>query len=274
MTFSITWNLAFEATPAAGDDASEGATRFQELKLAIRERLAIDHSLAGDANDGAHKKVTLLEQSGDPTLAANTGFFYTKDVSGVTEVFYMDSNGAVTQITKGGSINVSGFLSGQIIDFGGTSVPSGWLECDGSSLLRASYPALFSAIGTTWGSTDGTHFNIPNLQRYTTIGRGGVAVNGPANTVGSRGGAEAQDTASHTLTASESGLPAHTHIQNPPVNNGPSPVGVLSPGSTYSNSAGSTGNITGGAQNAAAGHVHSASNVMQPSAVVLKIIKI
>jgi microcystin-dependent protein len=38
------------------------------------------------------------------------------------------------------------------------------LICDGRSLLRSSYANLFTAIGTVWGSVDGTHFNIPDLR--------------------------------------------------------------------------------------------------------------
>lgn len=48
------------------------------------------------------------------------------------------------------------------------AVPVGTLEMDGSSLLRASYPDLFTAIGTTYGSVDGTHFTLPDLK---TTGR-------------------------------------------------------------------------------------------------------
>jgi|CXWL01.1.fsa_nt_gi hypothetical protein len=40
---------------------------------------------------------------------------------------------------------------------------SGWLACDGASYLRASYPNLFAAIGTTFGAADGTHFNVPTI---------------------------------------------------------------------------------------------------------------
>jgi microcystin-dependent protein len=46
--------------------------------------------------------------------------------------------------------------------------PTGWLECDGSSLLKASYPDLFSgyerSIGTAYGSVDADHFNLPDLR--------------------------------------------------------------------------------------------------------------
>ena len=54
--------------------------------------------------------------------------------------------------------------SGTIIAFGGTTAPAGYLACDGASVTQASYPALFAAIGTAWGSADATHFNVPDLR--------------------------------------------------------------------------------------------------------------
>ncbi len=39
-----------------------------------------------------------------------------------------------------------------------------YIVCDGSAISRAGYPALFSAVGTTFGAGDGsTTFNLPNL---------------------------------------------------------------------------------------------------------------
>jgi len=53
---------------------------------------------------------------------------------------------------------------GEIFDFAGAFAPFGSLECDGSAISRASFPDLFTAIGTAWGAGDGsTTFNIPNL---------------------------------------------------------------------------------------------------------------
>jgi microcystin-dependent protein len=54
--------------------------------------------------------------------------------------------------------------AGQIIVLASETVPSGYLECDGSSLLRSAYPDLFSSIGTAHGAADGTHFNLPDLR--------------------------------------------------------------------------------------------------------------
>lgn len=100
-TFTRTWD---ETDPANADQAKFGAQEIRELKEDIRERGEVDHSWAGDASDGAHKKVTLIEQGSDPSAVANQGFFYTKDVSGVTEAFYRDSSGNISQLTNQGEV--------------------------------------------------------------------------------------------------------------------------------------------------------------------------
>lgn len=99
-------------------------------------------------------------------------------------------------------------LTGSIIAFAGTTTPSGYLECNGSNVSRATYAALFSAIGVTWGAGDGTTtFTLPDLRRRTIIGKNGTASAGsPANTVGSTGGTEVS---SFTLSASQ--IPSHDH---------------------------------------------------------------
>lgn len=89
---------------------------------------------------------------------------------------------------------------GTIIDYAGPNAPAGYLECDGSAVPRADYPALFAALGGTsspWGLPDSTHFNLPNLGGRVTIGKG-------SRNVGNTGGSE-----THTLTADE--MPNHGH---------------------------------------------------------------
>jgi microcystin-dependent protein len=55
--------------------------------------------------------------------------------------------------------------TGSIMMFATQVVPSGWLECDGSSVSRTTYLNLYSAIGDTFGSGDGsTTFNLPDLR--------------------------------------------------------------------------------------------------------------
>ena len=107
---------------------------------------------------------------------------------------------------------------GTIVDYAGSSAPSGWLLCDGSTVNRSTYAALFSAIGTTFGSGDGsTTFVLPDLRGRATFGKddmGGStagrvtdAVSGIAGTtLGDAGGHQAVGAHTHGVTD-----PGHTH---------------------------------------------------------------
>ena len=57
-----------------------------------------------------------------------------------------------------------GELVGSVAAFSGSTLPAGWLLCDGSAVSRETYAVLFTIIGTTYGNGDGsTTFNLPNL---------------------------------------------------------------------------------------------------------------
>ncbi len=111
------------------------------------------------------------------------------------------------------------FPAGVMQMYGGSSAPTGWLFCDGASVLRATYADLFTAIGTTYGSADGTHFNVPDLRGRSPIGVGtgtgggaagtGLPTGGSALTAVARAGWKGEET--HLLTSGESGVPAHSH---------------------------------------------------------------
>lgn len=70
-----------------------------------------------------------------------------------------------------GSFVLPGFIMG--LPF--SKIPTGYLKCDGSSLLREDYPELFAAIGTIYGYKDNYHFNLPNFQGVFFRGAGGQA---------------------------------------------------------------------------------------------------
>jgi len=93
---------------------------------------------------------------------------------------------------------------GEIVTWAGSTSPDpNWLLCDGSSLVRADYPDLFAVIGVIYGSVDGTHFNLPDLQGRVGIGAGsGAGLS--TYTLGANGGEEA-----HTLVTAET--PSHSH---------------------------------------------------------------
>ncbi len=66
--------------------------------------------------------------------------------------------------SKAGGYVVASMPVGSIIPYAGTTIPDGYLLCDGSAISRTTYSALFTAIGTTYGEGDGNStFNIPSV---------------------------------------------------------------------------------------------------------------
>ena len=54
---------------------------------------------------------------------------------------------------------------GTVVAFGAASTPSGFIHCNGAAIDRALYSDLFAAIGTTFGTGNGsTTFNVPDLR--------------------------------------------------------------------------------------------------------------
>jgi microcystin-dependent protein len=79
-----------------------------------------------------------------------------------------------------------------------SSVPQGWLPCDGRIVTKDAYPALFAAIGTTYGGNGAPNFNLPNI-----VGRE-VRGAGAGNDLGVTGGAD-------SVTLTDANLPSHSH---------------------------------------------------------------
>ena len=70
---------------------------------------------------------------------------------------------------------------GVVMPYAGATEPAGWLLCAGQAVSRTTYGALFAAIGTTYGTGNGsTTFNLPDLRGRVVAGRdnmGGTAAN-------------------------------------------------------------------------------------------------
>lgn len=53
----------------------------------------------------------------------------------------------------------------------GSTIPDGWLLCNGAAVSRTTYAKLFAAIGTRYGSGNGsTTFNLPNFNGRHVLG--------------------------------------------------------------------------------------------------------
>lgn len=88
-----------------------------------------------------------------------------------THVGYVEGTAPIpASSTTSGSALV---IPGTVISFAGSTSPTGYLTCDGSAISRSTYASLFAAIGTTWGSGNGTTtFNVPDLRGYFLRGSG------------------------------------------------------------------------------------------------------
>ena len=147
--------------------------------------------------------------------------------------------------------------AGSITMYGGSTAPTGYLLCDGSAVSRTTYADLFTAIGTTYGTGDGsTTFNVPNVKGKVPVGRDSGDTS--FDTLGETGGEK-----THTLTVAE--MPSHTHAYILPNNSDPN---FMTGGGTYNvKVAGGTGTAT---TSAGSGTAH---NNLQPYIVFNYIIK-
>lgn len=115
-------------------------------------------------------------------------------------------DGAITAAKL--AANVAVVPVGTVVSTAVSSAPAGWLLCDGAAVSRETYAALFAAIGTTFGSGNGsTTFNLPNLKGRVPAGLD--AGQSEFNTRGKTGGAK-----THTLSKAE--MPSHNHGINDP----------------------------------------------------------
>lgn len=143
---------------------------------------------------------------------------------------------------------------GAIAPYGGATAPTNWLICDGSAVSRVTYADLFSVIGTSFGSGDGsTTFNLPDLRSRVPLGKDSRDTD--FDTIGETYGEK-----NHTLTIDE--MPSHSHSYMSSAGGG-GWRNQISAGSNEDTSLQSTYS-TGGGQ---------AHNNVQPSLVTNYIIK-
>lgn len=68
-------------------------------------------------------------------------------------------------------IDEIGFKTGDIKIQTTSTIPAGWLLCNGAGISRSTFSNLFAKIGTTYGNGNGsTTFNIPDLRDRYVIG--------------------------------------------------------------------------------------------------------
>lgn len=90
---------------------------------------------------------------------------------------------------------------GAVIPYAGSSAPDGWLLCDGRTVSRTTYAALFAVIGATYGAGDGkSTFALPDLRGRVTAGANA------SNALASRAGADSKQITRANLPAEKLNL--------------------------------------------------------------------
>ncbi len=153
-------------------------------------------------------------------------------------------------------VSGSSVIPGTIIDYAGSTIPDGYLNCDGSQVSQATYSALYAAIGTTWGADGGGLFTLPDLEGYVTAGSGGDLFSG-TDAVGDEGGDKDTDQ-----------LVSHTHTAT--ITSGTTTTGIDGSSVVISNVAGTPhgSSIVNGSTGTG-----SRATIVQPTKITMKLIK-
>ncbi len=155
---------------------------------------------------------------------------------------------------------IEGIPTATIVPWSDSSIPSGFLECNGAAVSQSTYADLYAIIGTTYGDPGGGNFNLPDLQDNVPVGKSNN------KSLASTGGAENAATANATLSTAQ--LASHSH--NYPIRSGHSNVPRFNinygPDGRYTNPT-PTENTGSGS-----GHQHNTST-LQPYLTIIYIIK-
>jgi microcystin-dependent protein len=216
------------------------------------EELEFRGNLLGIANNGVTNE--MLDTMAGNSIKGNLGPI------GNAEDITLDALAAALGPILSVGDNTFGNPIGSIIDFAGTLVPNGYLDCNGQAYPTSLYPDLFNVISYTWGGS-GSNFNVPDLRRKTTMGSGGTSTTTIGNFVGSVGGTE-------NVSLNKSNIPSHRHSFDAVVEGGNQTLadgGNLKLDTSYTD-----GGVADGLN---VGTLGQPVNNIQPSAVVKKCIR-
>lgn len=112
-------------------------------------------------------------------------------------------------------VDKSGFIQnyplGTVIISMSSSIPNGWLLCDGRYVNTVDYPELYAHIGTTYGSLVGSTFKLPPLV-YNVTNNPNQRI--PFSTISVEATYPNVFTHSHTVGINATAFAAVTHFHN------------------------------------------------------------
>jgi len=182
---------------------------FTDLRMVRGELEEHDHTALSGAAQIAHGD---LDGAGADDIHTQYALADgSRDYSGV--VVGVDPVAGSDIATKGyvDGLVSSGIPVGTIVPYAGSTAPTGWFLCDGTSYLDATYPLLNAVLNDLYGG-DGTNFNVPDLRGVLPFGKP-VAGTGSAlaDTGGDLDHTHTQPTNTHDEVAHSHTIVAHTH---------------------------------------------------------------
>lgn len=189
-------------------------TEFNTIKSKSDTAIQNAQSAAKRANDAAASVEgtelgDVMNKFND--YVPNTRTINSKPLSSDISLTYTDVNAVPTTRTVNGkplsqnltAADIGACQPGSILVWSTSTAPTGWLLCNGLSVSRTTYSALYNKITTKYGSGNGsTTFTLPNLKGRVPVGVG----SSPFTSLGNNGGST-----SVTLTVSQ--IPQHNHGQ-------------------------------------------------------------
>ncbi len=252
------WYLNAEWIEVGDGQTAVNPTRVSGTQISITADVTVQYH--------AGRRIKLIDGTGTTLYGTITGSAYVSPTTTITVGWDSGTigSGTITSTMLGitSAINTSAPTNipvGGVIIWTQSALPNGFLLADGSLVNKVDYPALFSALGNTYGTATATQFYLPNLADKFVIGKGSTY-----NTLGGTGGASSItpsgtnsaltfsgnsftpsgsvsiSVSNHTLTLSQ--IPSHSHFTLSSGNGFPNQVSANGALTKTTNSNGGAGN--------------------------------
>lgn len=116
---------------------------------------------------GIKVKNHIAGQSPSPQVSGN---FHTEAEASIG----MGQSFAGSIAASGAVSNVTALPTGTVVPYAGSTAPAGFVLCDGSAYngTTSTYSALWGVLGTTYGGTGQSSFNVPDLRGRVVVMKG------------------------------------------------------------------------------------------------------
>lgn len=269
-TYALQRNLSYVVNEYLGDEETiQSNTQLPRLQDGYIWQGSGGGVVAVLLEEGADTSTLRSELANDAPVtngAHLVGYYDTVNLLSTTVKLFLDDIVSFMQTQLAAQL----WQPGDLKDFAGTVVQSGWLACDGSIVSQTTYADLYAAIGSAWntGGEGAGNFRLPNFQRRVAVGSGGSGTATLGNTTGSVGGSE-----THTMTTGELASHTHTSSTSTSTNQADSTVAAGRTTIGYGTGAGSGTAVDKVVVTIGNEGSNTPFNIIQPSAVVTKIIK-